>query len=341
MDFDNTDPRNYRLDKTGLASALESSALAPYTAQLIDAVKSQQAELRHGDLSKWVAALKQLPELQVSAIRIDQATVSIDGNFNNKQLDENFNNQQLTDALMQLCPWRKGPFRIGEIKIVSEWRSDWKWDRLAQHITPLTNRTVLDVGCGNGYHLWRLRGAGAATVLGIDPSLLFAMQFSALQHYIDDTGVQMLPLPLEVLPHDMRVFDTVLSMGVLYHRKDPHQHLQQLRDAMRPGGELLLETLVMLGDDDDELMLDRGRYARMRNIWALPSMSRVVRWLDDAGFTNIRCISLEQTSCDEQRSTDWMPFESLAQALDPDAPSLTIEGWPRPHRAMFLANKIF
>jgi len=141
-----------------------------------------------------------------------------------------------------------------------EWRSDWKWQRIEQALSALEGRSVLDVGCGNGYHLWRLKAAGAATVLGIDPSPLFVVQFLAMQRYVQDSQVNLLPLSMEQFDAP-GAFDTVLSMGVLSHRREPMEHLRQLKRCLRPGGELLLETLVLPGEHNDLSSID-GRYAR-------------------------------------------------------------------------------
>ena len=139
--------------------------------------------------------------------------------------------------------------------IDTEWRSDWKWDRLKNHIEPLSGRKVLDIGCGSGYHCWRMRGAGAELVIGIDPTPLFIVQFFALQKYIQDHHVTVLPMGIEHLPEKLRFFDTVFSMGVLYHRRSPFDHLIELRDCLVSGGELILETLVIDGDEGQVLVL--------------------------------------------------------------------------------------
>jgi tRNA (mo5U34)-methyltransferase len=246
--------------------------------------------------------------------------------------------QALEQALRQLHPWRKGPFCLFGLHIDSEWRSDWKWQRLHLHIQPLRDRLVLDVGCGNGYHLWRMRGAGARLVLGIDPTLLFVHQFAALQHYIRDPRAGLLPLTLEELPAKMELFDTVFSMGVLYHRRSPFDHLQELREALRPGGELVLETLVIEGGAG-QVLVPKDRYARMRNVWFIPSVPELQHWLARAGFLDVRCVDVTVTSTGEQRGTDWMRFESLDQCLDPDDPGRTVEGYPAPRRAILIARR--
>ena len=243
----------------------------------------------------------------------------------------------LKETLMALKPWRKGPFSFGDITIDTEWRSDWKWDRLAEFIQPLAGRSVLDVGCGSGYHLWRMREAGASLALGIDPSLLYFMQHHMVQHFAGESSLHFLPMTMDSLPADMHAFDTVFSMGVLYHRRDPQEHLTQLRNALSPDGEVVLETLI-ISDEGDTGLIAPERYANMRNVWEVPSADRLIRWVKEAGFSAVKLISVEQTECAEQRTTDWMPAHSLAQALDPVNRGLTIEGHPRPLRAIVLAN---
>ena len=221
--------------------------------------------------------------------------------------------------------------------IETEWRSDFKWERLADAISPLQGRRVLDVGCGSGYHCWRMRGAGASEVIGIEPTPLFVLQFKAIQKYLGDSAVHVLPLTLEQLPPKLHAFDTVFSMGVLYHRRSPIDHLTDLRDTLVSGGELVLETLVVEGDEQ-KVFVPPGRYARMGNVWFLPSPEALKLWLSKVGFTDIQVIDVSQTSIAEQRSTDWMTFHSLTNFLDPEDRNKTIEGHPAPRRAILTAQ---
>jgi tRNA (mo5U34)-methyltransferase len=286
---------------------------------------------RYGDLPRWLESLAKLPGIEADAVDLDKDTVTVRGQATGEQ------QQQIELALRGLHPWRKGPYQVFDTFIDTEWRSDWKWQRLAPHIAPLAGRTVLDVGCGSGYHCWRMRGAGAELVVGIDPTPLFIVQFQALQHFIRDQRVGVLPLGIEHLPSGLRAFDTVFSMGILYHRRSPIDHLLQLRDALRPGGELVLETLIVEGGPND-CLVPEGRYSRMGNVWFLPSTELLELWLRKTGFRNVRTVDVTHTSTDEQRRTDWMQFHSLAQFLDPDTPELTIEGYPAPTRAVVLAE---
>lgn len=241
------------------------------------------------------------------------------------------------DLLLQLSPWRKGPFDVGDIHIDTEWRSDLKWARVKDAILPLNHRNVLDVGCGNGYYALQMRKAGAQFVLGVDPTLLYVMQFLAVNTFTRDPGVFVLPVRLQELPLPARKFDTTFSMGVLYHQRSPIDHLQQLRQTLRPGGQLVLETIYVPGDES-YACTPADRYARMRNVWLLPTIAELNTWLTRTGYADIEVIDKSITSVEEQRSTEWMSFESLAEALDPNDASRTVEGWPAPHRVVVTAT---
>ena len=140
------------------------------------------------------------------------------------------------------------------------------------------------------------------------------------------------------LPEALTGFDTVFSMGVLYHRKSHLEHIQKLKSLLRDGGELVLETLV-LDTHEDEVLIPEGRYAKMRNVWAVPSLSVVKQWVEECGFSDVNIVDVNQTSVEEQRVTDWMVFESLAEYLDPEDRNKTLEGHPAPVRATLIARK--
>jgi len=288
---------------------------------------------RHGNLEQWQTVIECLPKLATTHRLLDADAVKIG-------LSDDLSEaagMQLEHQLKALHPWRKGPYNLFGINIDTEWRSDWKWNRLKNHISPLNHRMVLDVGCGNGYHCWRMLGAGAKMVIGIDPLLLNVMQFQLVRKLHGEAPLYVLPLGIEELPYGLNAFDTVFSMGVLYHRRSPIDHLLELRDCLQPGGELVLETLVIDGRLG-EVLLPEGRYARMRNVWFLPSCETLISWLKRCGFKNIRLVDVTTTSTEEQRSTEWMQFNSLKDFLSAENPQLTCEGLPAPKRAIIIAN---
>ena len=303
----------------------------PGSEWLIEAARRAEHRLQHhphGDLPRWRTALENLPTV-AARTALDQAAPALGGAAADRE--------PLQAALMTLHPWRKGPLCLGGVTIDSEWRSDLKWARLATHVD-LAGCRVLDVGSGNGYYGLRMLGAGARLVVGVDPTVLFVMQWLACRHFGSELANFVLPLGVEELPPGPAGFDRVFSMGVLYHRRDHLEHLRQLRSLLRPGGILVLETLVLPADRPDDLLVPAERYARMRNVWAVPGTGRLGHWLEQAGFGDIRLIDASRTTVGEQRSTSWMRFESLEQALDPEDRARTVEGHPAPVRAIVLAR---
>jgi len=321
------------IDYQTLIERWQDGELAAWSEQLPAQIEAGLSRQRYGDLTRWLEALAALPELQADQVELTGARVSVSSD----QQPAAEQLAQLETALRGMHPWRKGPFELFGLHVDTEWRSDWKWERLRNAITPLTGRRVLDVGCGSGYHCWRMLGEGAAEVIGIDPTPLFVVQFWALQKYLQQQNIWVLPAGIEQVPPKLKAFDTVFSMGVLYHRRSPMDHLMELRDCLRPGGELVLETLVIEGGPGATLV-PAGRYARMGNVWFLPSTDTLLGWLAKVGFENPTLVDVTVTSTEEQRSTDWMNFHSLKDFLDPNDPSKSIEGYPAPTRAIVTAK---
>ena len=292
-------------------------------------VNARLSEGSHGDLSRWIKALSQLPKIDIEAVNLGEQ-VQVLGEPTPEA------NKQLQDALMEFHPWRKGPIDLFNTYINTEWRSDWKWQRLKPHLDSLNGRNILDVGCGNGYFGWRLLGAGAQKVTGIDPTILFVMQHFVLQTYLKDPRHQVLPLRLEELEGTVELFDTVLSLGVIYHRKQPREHIEELMNQLRPGGQLVIESLYSTLAHD---IIPNDRYARMHNVWCLPTSETLVSWMQDAGLVDVAVVDITTTSIEEQRPTDWMQFESLIHTLDPADTTKTVEGYPAPVRIIATARK--
>lgn len=297
-----------------------------------ETVLSTVAAMNDGNLPIMLGFIDDLPAIKPLSHKLTEDSVIIDGNLT-------YNEQQrITATLRHLMPWRKGPFTIGDITIDAEWQCHMKWNRIKDKITSLKNRSVLDVGSNNGYFGWRMRGAGARQIIGVDPALISVMQFFAINHLIQDYSHVVFPLKMEDIPAKLENFDTVFSMGVLYHRRGPLDHINELYEALRAGGELVIETLVIAGEDGTAFM-PPGRYARMNNVWFLPSVATLQTWLEKIGFCDVKLIDLHQTTPEEQRATEWKPGVSLREYLDPDDINKTIEGHPPPLRATLTALK--
>ncbi len=322
------------LDYTPLFQRLQDTPLERWATQLAEHISHSLAVERNADIARWQSALRALPDINISTVDLQSPAVTAGLAADCDQQTR----VQLEEALRGLHPWRKGPFEICGVAIDTEWRSDFKWERLKSAIEPLQGRSVLDVGCGSGYHCWRMAGAGAELVVGIDPTPLFIFQYWALQKYLQDPRVWVVPQRLEQMPAQLNAFDSVFSMGILYHRRSPLDHLLELRQALRPGGQLILETFVIEGGEG-EVLVPEGRYSKLGNVWFIPTCATLCSWLRKMKFEKIDVVDVTVTTSDEQHSTEWMKFHSLKDFLDPQDASKTIEGYPAPRRAIVIANK--
>ncbi len=312
---------------------------------------------RWGDAKEWFASLEALErfrnQLTDSNSRLNQYDPnSYDtSNYHPSSYDLNSHainvkanpalshaqREELQQHLMGLHPWRKGPFELFGLLIDTEWQSHKKWQRLEQAFDTLEGERILDIGAGNGYYGWRMLGKGADLVVGIDPTFKFVLQWQAIRTFLPKSLANfVLPIGVEQLPDQLKCFDRVFSMGVLYHRRSPFDHLYQLKNTLKPNGHLILETLIIDGKLGEVLVPD-GRYAKMRNVWFIPSTDTLMQWLKRVGFSQIELVDVSPTTCEEQRRTEWMTFESLSDFLN-DEQTMTIEGHPLPKRALVKAQ---
>jgi len=295
-------------------------------------ISNQAYQVNNGNIPKWSQAIDTIDALPKGKISLKKPYISINKDCIDSEL--------LMDALYKLVPWRKGPFMINDVVLKSEWDGDMKWQRITKHIKPLKNKRVLDVGAGNGYFTLRMAMEGAKRALGIDPFLLFNYQFRAIKSIIESPlNALLLPMKLEEIPKKP-IFDTVFSMGVLYHQRDHMAHLSQLYEMMATDAELVLETLVVEGPED-YILVPKDRYAQMRNVYSIPSIKTLKSWLNDANFNNVRVVDVSKTTTVEQRKTPWIGENgaSLEDFLNPLDDSLTIEGYPAPTRAIVVCQR--
>lgn len=279
--------------------------------------------------------LARLPTFEASQIEQSyDATIKIgrSGQLSKEQ------QQLLQSAVELLLPWRKGPFNLFGLEIDAEWRSDMKWDRIKPFLAPLGGKVIGDVGCNNGYYMFRMAAEAPEFVLGLDPNGRYYYQFQLLRQL---TGLQHLsfePLGIEHLDLFPGFFDLLLCMGVIYHRKDPVSALQGLRAALKPGGQLIFESMAIPGEDP-YCLFPEDRYGKMRNVWFVPTEGCMRSWLQRSGFEQISRIHSTVLEAEEQRKTELAPYESLADFLDKDDPTRTVEGYPAPLRVAYTARR--
>ena len=243
---------------------------------------------------------------------------------------------QIKETALLMKPWRKGPFGINELFINSEWQSQIKYNLLEPHFN-LEGKIVGDIGCNNGYYLFRMLGQKPKKLIGFDPSAIYYSQFQFLNHYIDSDIVYEL-LGVEHVEFYEHKFDTLFCLGVLYHRSDPVAMLKSLFKGLNKGGELILDTFMI--DGEEEMCLTpRDRYSKIPNIYFVPTVPALINWCHRAGFESVEVLETMVTEVNEQRKTEWIDTQSLEDYLDPNDKTKTVEGYPAPKRVYIKAMK--
>lgn len=243
----------------------------------------------------------------------------------------------IIEIAKELKPWRKGPFTLFDTFIDTEWRSYLKYNLLKKHFN-LKDKIVADIGCNNGYYLFRMLQDNPKELIGFDPSGFYKTQFDFINHFIDSKIVYEL-LGVEELELYPKRFDTIFCLGVLYHRSDPIKTLKSLYQGLNPNGELFLDTFMIDGDDE-VVLTPKDRYSKIPNVFFIPTINSLKNWLNRAKFADISVIDVVKTTLDEQRNTDWILGESLNDFLDKENPNLTIEGYPAPKRVYIKARRL-
>lgn len=243
---------------------------------------------------------------------------------------------QIKETALLMKPWRKGPFRLNDLFIDSEWQSQIKYNLLEPHFD-LTDKIVGDIGCNNGYYLFRMLSQKPKKLIGFDPSAIYYSQFQFIDHFIKSDIVYEL-LGVEHVEFYEHKFDTLFCLGVLYHRSDPVAMLKSLFKGLNKGGELILDTFMI--DGEDEMCLTpKDRYSKIPNIYFVPTVPSLINWCHRAGFENIKVLETVVTDANEQRKTEWIDGQSLEDFLDPNDQTKTVEGYPAPKRVYIKAIK--
>ncbi|WP_457573524.1 tRNA 5-methoxyuridine(34)/uridine 5-oxyacetic acid(34) synthase CmoB [Desulfolithobacter sp.] len=245
---------------------------------------------------------------------------------------------RLHSVLRQFMPWRKGPFEIFGIEIDAEWRSERKWRRILPELPDLRGKVVADIGCNNGYYMFRMLPHEPAFVLGFEPYVQHYYTFRTLNTFARQDNLRVELFGIEHLPLFPDSFDVIFCLGILYHRPSPIEALRDLHRALKPGGTLIIESQAIPGQEPVALFPEKT-YAKVPGTWFVPTGACLQNWLVRTGFTDILLFDSHPMSSREQRRTEWMVFESYEDFIDKENPALTIEKYPAPWRVFFKASK--
>ncbi|WP_072680237.1 tRNA 5-methoxyuridine(34)/uridine 5-oxyacetic acid(34) synthase CmoB [Arcobacter sp. LA11] len=286
------------------------------------------------NVEPWYSQILKVSEIEKNNLHIDYGdwfTIGKRENLTQQEFD------LLEETAKKLIPWRKGPFNLFGLEIDSEWQSNIKYNLIRPHFN-LKNKVVADIGCNNGYYMFRMLEDKPKKLIGFDPSALTLHQFEFINHFVK-SEIEYEMLGVEHLEYYNHKFDFIFMLGVLYHRPDPVGTLKSLARGLNSKGEILIDTFMI--DGEEELCLTPNkRYSKIPNIYFIPTIPALKNWLSRAGFENIEVIATTTTTNEEQRKTKWSFDQSLEDFLDPEDSSKTIEGYPAPKRVYMKARKI-
>ena len=299
----------------------------------------------HNALQKWVTqdkkgflryrtpceALQQFPATNINC-NDDWVQIGTDDEITKEE------QQKIEYHLRQFMPWRKGPFSVYGIPVDSEWQSQRKWQRLVDFLPNMKGKIIGDIGCSNGYYMFRMAPYNPELVIGFEPSVQHYYCFKALNGMAGQENLDINLMGVQHLNLFPECFDILFCMGIIYHRSSPIECLREIYSSLRPGGTLILESQAIPGESEMALF-PKKTYAKVPGTYFVPTGNCLINWLARAGFTDIDLFCQHPMSSVEQRQTDWMTFESYADFIQSQDSKITVEGYPAPDRVFLKALK--
>ena len=286
------------------------------------------------NVEPWFLQLQEASKIEKSNLEIDY------GDWFSVGKKEDLTSEEfevIEKTAKKLIPWRKGPFKIFGLEIDSEWQSNIKYNLIRPYFN-LKDKVVADIGCNNGYYMFRMLEDKPKRLIGFDPSPLTLHQFEFVNHFVKSDIVYEM-LGVEHLEYYNHKFDFIFMLGVLYHRPDPVGTLKSLARGLNSKGEILIDTFMIDGEDEICLTPNK-RYSKIPNIYFIPTISALKNWVERAGFENFEVLATTVTTSEEQRKTPWSFDQSLEDFLDPNDNTKTVEGYPAPKRVYVKARKV-
>ena len=301
----------------------------------LETLQNKKIECREWkNVQPWYEQIQTISQIEKKNLSIDYGDWFSVG----KKEDLSFEEHEIVlNAAKKLIPWRKGPFNIFGLEIDSEWQSNIKYNLIRPHFN-LKDKIVADIGCNNGYYMFRMLEDKPKKLVGFDPSPLTLHQFEFINHFVKSDIIYEM-LGVEHLEYYNHKFDFIFMLGVLYHRADPIGTLKSLARGLNSKGEILIDTFMI--DGEEELCLTPNkRYSKIPNIYFIPTIPALKNWLERAGFEDIEVLATTVTTSEEQRKTLWSFDQSLEDFLAPNDKTKTVEGYPAPKRVYVKARKI-
>lgn len=224
----------------------------------------------------------------------------------------------------RLRPFLQAPFPLANGEVVQgPWIGKYKIDYFNLcGVTAdfLAGKRVLDIGSNAGFDTLYLSTLNPSKIVGIEPTALFYDQSLLLWAMYDCPNLSYRKIGWQdARGVGLGPFDVINCQGVLYHEPSPMQLIDTLFELLDPGGTLVLETHISMGEDKTARFVEGAFWGDMSWFWVptIPTLSAMLRV---RGFEDV-----------DVRSS------FSVDSKNPNDPERTVEGEPTGGRAFVTA----
>lgn len=114
-----------------------------------------------------------------------------------------------------------------------------EWHVLKALMPELRNKSVLDLGCGFGWHCLFAREQHASSVIGVDIS---AKMLQQAREKTDDPAISYIQMPIEDIEFSNSQFDVVISSLAFHYIESFEAICKKVHDYLKPGGSFIFSV---------------------------------------------------------------------------------------------------
>ena len=177
-----------------------------------------------------------------------------------------------------------------------------KWERLEKIFDenlPLKDKTVLDIGCSDGYFSIECINKGARHVFGfdLDPLRIERAQFAKEVYGIDNVDFEV--MDLYDLKKDQK-FDIVIGLGLLHRIPDLEKCLEKLSEISTAS---ILEFKTLDSEESKKEWQGGETKGNIYNkLYYIPTQKYVIEKMKDLGFPYHKVVSDEKSGLNYKRT---------------------------------------
>lgn len=114
-----------------------------------------------------------------------------------------------------------------------------EWHVFKEMLPELQNKTVLDLGCGFGWHCRYAREQQASSVIGVDIS---AKMLQKAREMTEDPAISYMNMPIEDINFSASQFDVVISSLAFHYIQSFEALCSKVYACLKPGGSFVFSV---------------------------------------------------------------------------------------------------